>query len=110
MGSFIYQPGGYLLLQAGCSIYEAAREAVVIAQQRGRTVHYNIRTSKGEQYVYAAPDSDPKLLIRDIDRALDGCTTWPVGPYPVETLSAKVQAKDARIIARLRRKANRRGY
>lgn len=80
---------------AGEHIERAIDKAISKAKEVGCLVH----TVFNDVHVTVAADSDPKLIYRDWDRAMQGYIAKKVGPYPAATLTADELASDAKIEA-----------
>lgn len=80
-------PGGH--------INGAIQEARTIASEQGSPLTFNFNGVT----LTVAGDSNPDLIYRDWDRALNGYIDKAVGPYPSPELTEEEEANDARIKA-----------
>jgi CubicO group peptidase (beta-lactamase class C family) len=86
---------GTLEVMAGCDIMSTIREAIHLSFRGKKTIVFEFN----DVLVTVEADSDPELIYRDWNRALNGYIGKDVGPYPKAVLSEEELLSDGRIKA-----------
>lgn len=93
--SSFWEYDGKLEASPGSSISNAVPEAIEIAKRKGAPFSFDFNTVT----ITVHGDSDSALILRDWQRAMSGCITNPVGPYPSAVLTDADRAHDAEVEA-----------
>ena len=79
---------------ASSPIKDVVTEGISLSKKWNRVVSFQTN----EVNVVVLPDSNPKLILRDLKRALNNyISKIIIGPYPSPSLTKKERASDARI-------------
>lgn len=95
MENFYSIADGKLQAMAGCRIEPTIAEAIELATKRNAILSFDFNGVT----VLVSASSDPTLILRDWNRALNQYIDGPIGPHPDAVLSESTLARDAQIEA-----------
>jgi len=91
--SNFFRKNGVFIPKIGSNLTDVIDEAIQLATREKHEISFELQ----DITVNVTSDSEPTLILRDLQRALNGYTEKTVGPTPNPILSKREQENDARI-------------